>query len=528
MCHIKQKSMWGIFFILLFTNTYASEVEPGYVLYTSALGATTTYLMNMEKEVVHTWTHPRSGGYSVHLLENGNLLRPMEAPQGPGLNGAAASGVIQEIDPDGNIVWEFEYRTDDFVLHHNLVPMPNGNILAVAYERIPGAEAEQAGINVRAIDMWNRQILSEKIIEIDPTAPAGSEIVWQWRLFDHLVRQENAADHPTLFSTDLGMDGNRFPGFNDWMHLNGLSYCPVNDQVIFSSRYFSEIYVIDKSTTTEEAATGSGGRTGMGGRILYRWGNPQNYGAPGEKQLDVVHSPKFIPPGYPGEGNIILFENGVDRRQSQILEITPPVRDDGTYEYNEHTGFGPGEPEWVYTKSGFHSPLMSSVQRLKCGNTFTCESEPGRMREIAPDGTVLWEYEFGQMVSRVLKYPVDYSGIITLLDLEPIPDDNDSIPNDVDTIPDNRDTIPIKATQLQRSAINAPSIARKSGRIEFSNIKNMNVSIHSLSGKLIYSTSASNEVHTVLTNSFSEGLYITSITDREGRIIASGRITLIH
>ena len=49
----------------------------------------------------------------------------------------------------------------------------------------------------------------------------------------------------------------------------------------------------------------------MGGRLLYRWGNPQSYraGDRTHQRLFCQHSVKFLR-GVPGEGNILLFNNG--------------------------------------------------------------------------------------------------------------------------------------------------------------------------------------------------------------------------
>ena len=49
------------------------------------------------------------------------------------------------------------------------------------------------------------------------------------------------------------------------------------DQIVLSNHNLSEIWIIDHSTTTLEAASHSGGNSGKGGDLLYRWGNPQAY-----------------------------------------------------------------------------------------------------------------------------------------------------------------------------------------------------------------------------------------------------------
>ena len=119
----------------------------------------------------------------------------------------------------------------------------------------------------------------------------------------------------------------------DWMHMNAISYNENFDQIVLSSRLMDEVYIIDHSTTTLEAASHSGGNYGKGGDFLYRWGNPQNYdrGNSSNHILADQHSVNWIPDEYPGEGNLILFNNFHSNNSSAVLEFIPPINDDGSY-----------------------------------------------------------------------------------------------------------------------------------------------------------------------------------------------------
>ena len=67
--------------------------------------------------------------------------------------------------------------------------------------------------------------------------------------------------------------GNAAPGA-DWLHTNAIAYNPQRDEIALSVLGNNEIWIIDHSTTTEEARGSTGGNSGKGGDILYRWGNP--------------------------------------------------------------------------------------------------------------------------------------------------------------------------------------------------------------------------------------------------------------
>jgi hypothetical protein len=163
---------------------------------------------------------------------------------------------------------------------------------------------------------------------------------------------------------------------------------------------FSEIWVIDHSTTTAEAASHKGGRSGNGGDLLYRWGNPRAYrnGSKTEQQLFNQHNAHWIAPGLSGEGHILIFNNGSGRPggpYSSVDEIVPPVDPQGQYIRSRRGPYGPDKPVWTYTapkKSDFYSFFISGAQRLPNGNTLICTGASGTVFEVTLEKEVVWKY----------------------------------------------------------------------------------------------------------------------------------------
>jgi hypothetical protein len=218
------------------------------------------------------------------------------------------------------------------------------------------------------------------------------------------------ADHPELL--DINYMGSAYWG-PEWIHANALDYNPELDQIVFSSHYLHEFYVIDHSTTTEEAAGHSGGNSGMGGDILYRWGNPQAYdrGSSEDQYFYVLHGVNWIDEGLPGEGNILVFNNGSGRPgpdYSSVDEIVPPV-DGWVYTIDPGEAFGPETPVWSYKDPDhFFARHLSGAFRMPNGNTLITEGTDSYVFEVTRWDTIVWDYYTGGDLARVLRYPIDY------------------------------------------------------------------------------------------------------------------------
>jgi hypothetical protein len=186
----------------------------------------------------------------------------------------------------------------------------------------------------------------------------------------------------------------------DWTHFNAVAYNAELDQIVVSVHAFSEFWIIDHSTTTAEAASHKGGRSGKGGDLLYRWGNPRAYrnGSKMDQRLFNQHNAHWIAPGLPGEGHMLVFNNGSGRPggdSSSVDEIVLPVDSQGQYTRDRRGPYGPTQAVWSYSapkKSDFYSFFISGAQRLPNGNTLICSGANGSVFEVIPNKEVVWKY----------------------------------------------------------------------------------------------------------------------------------------
>ncbi|MCA6074499.1 aryl-sulfate sulfotransferase [Fulvivirga sedimenti] len=409
--------------------TKKENLTDGYAMFAVA-NSPSVYLVNRDGQVVHEW----KGNYFVlspYLLPDGSIMTNASDPDFPVFAGGGEMGRIQKISWDGEMLWDFEYATEEYLHHHDIAVMPNGNVLAIAWTAKTAEEAIAAGRKPEftpEAGLW-----PDKIIEIKPTDRTHGEIVWEWHVWDHMIQDYdpskknygNPAEHPELLdinasgeepnvitadslkvlrkmervrrNTTVENDG------SDVYHFNAINYNAELDQIIFSSPNLSEVFIIDHSTTTEEAAGHTGGKMGKGGDFLYRWGNPENYqrGDSTDRRLYHQHDVRWVEKGYPGDGNITVYNNDIPSNRkdslhySAIYEITPPVDNQGNYVLGENGRFGPAQPSWVYVAPdtvSFFGGFISGAHRMPNGNTFINEGPRARFMEVTAQGDLLWEY----------------------------------------------------------------------------------------------------------------------------------------
>ena len=369
-------------------------------------------LINMNGSELRLWKDVQGFPNKIfpggHIMGSTGTRNPMVALQDQ-------LDLIQ-IDWDGNIVWKFdraEFVEDpgeaprwvarqhhDFQREGNPVgyfapgmePMiDSGNTLVLCHK------------DVRCPYISDKPLLDDVIYEVN----WKGEIIWEWLCSDHVEEMGFSEAALNAMSRDPNYRGGSLmehaPAVGDWMHVNAMSALGPNkwfeagdgrfhpDNIIIDGRETNIICIIDKQT----------------GAIVWQIG-PDYDTRPELKALGWIigqHHAHMIPKGLPGEGNILVFDNGgwagygipnpgapkgvkaAQRDFSRVLEIDP-VSLRIVWQYT------PSEAGFVVPldASRFYSPFISSAQRLPNGNTLITEGSDGRLLEVTPEHELVWEY----------------------------------------------------------------------------------------------------------------------------------------
>jgi hypothetical protein len=383
---------------LLYQDNNATE---GYTLFTPQKN-NEVYLVNNCGEKVKQWSFAEFPGATCYLMANGNLMR-------------AGQDFVEVKDWNDNLIWSYATTANGIMQHHDIHPLPNGNVLCLVNDPYSLALITAEGRNP-AITASSLRL--EKIVEIQPTGLNTGIVVWQWKFKDHLVQDFDAtklnygvvANHPELLDLNYGN------GYNsDYIHTNSIDYNAALDQILISGRHLNEVFIIDHSTTTAQAASHSGGNSNRGGDFLWRWGNPQVYdqGNNDDRKLFLQHDAKWVESGYLDDGKITVFNNG-DAQSAQtfssVVMIQPEIL--GGIYTSSNNKFNPVNYDWAWHGSILGSTVyedkMSGIHGLPNGNVIVSETSLGRVSEITKTGTLLWSYRNpagGIVGSAVTIYP---------------------------------------------------------------------------------------------------------------------------
>ena len=139
----------------------------------------TTYLIDNCGRLVHSWQSNYKPGSSVYLLENGNLLRACRV-QSTIFTGGGIGGRVEKYDWENNLLWSYNFANNNYHQHHDIAPLPNGNILILCWEHKTALEAIQNGRDTSGL--IDNEIWATYILEVEPTGVNGINIIWEWRI----------------------------------------------------------------------------------------------------------------------------------------------------------------------------------------------------------------------------------------------------------------------------------------------------------------------------------------------------------
>lgn len=362
------------------------------------------YLLNNCGEIVHTWSDSSiwRPGNTAYITKQSKLIKCKRnrVITGNPIWFGGGGAIVEIRDWDNNLEWSYEINDTLHRLHHDIAPMPNGNILMIVWDKKTKNELIAAGRDTTIFK--ENELHADYIIEVNPK---NNEIVWQWNMWDHLIQDFDPtkanfgkiADHPEKIDIN-------FPsvaGGNSWLHTNAIDYNEELDQVMISIPTFNEIWILDHSTTTAQASGSSGGLSGKGGDLMYRWGNSATY-----KKDDVfkqtlffqhnVHwIDDFISPLNPNYGKIGIFNNRAGENYSTVNFINPPW---DMYEWRYTKTSGAWGPASSYYENKHPEPAklfsggLSSVQLLPNDNILILSGSSGYAFELTPKNEIVWEY----------------------------------------------------------------------------------------------------------------------------------------
>lgn len=345
----------------------AEKAYDGYTVFSPMFNCKTTYLIDMEGNLVHKWDTDYPPGLFGMLLPNGNLLRAGRMKEAPTTIGGTG-GIIQELDWSGKAVWEYKLCTPTQIQHHTFCRMPNGNTLILAWEFktieeaiAKGRDANTVPSSVFTRGQWYKGFWVDFVREVDK----DGKTVWEWHTWDHIGKGPTKLDINYILPKPVGEIYADF----DWSHFNTVDYIPETDQVILNSRNIGESYLVNHKT----------------GVIEWRWGNPSAYGQGrkpgwydnGDQQLFGPHHATRLE-----NGNIQIFDNGSERpegNRSAVVEVEPKT----------------GKVVWEYhskDSNSFYSYRQGAAQRLPNGNVLVTSSNHGHVFEVTPKKEIVWDW----------------------------------------------------------------------------------------------------------------------------------------
>lgn len=340
-------------------STNASDAYDGITLFKHA-GKNQLVAMDMDGTSLRVFTLPENSEYQ-HLdwarpLDGGELTLDLGTQQQSAEDRFPPHKFVRA-NVFAQILQTWEGGPGLRRLHHDSQVLANGHTLLLV-----------SPPNTYFPDIGGTIVQDDVIFEIDELG----NVVWIW---------STGAHYSELPLTMEDRDSLAAQDWIDIFHTNSIRVIPPNSydlgtypeltpgNIIVSERATSSVFIIDKET----------------GSIV--WSLDQS-------MIGHLHQhhPSMIPMGFPGAGNILLFDNGCcttglgeDRDYSRVLEIDP-TNQSIVWEYHGSMTDGGSTGDFYTTWGG-------SVQRLPNGNTLITSSAQGRIFEVDYDTfDIVWDF----------------------------------------------------------------------------------------------------------------------------------------
>jgi len=444
--------LWGMFALLIIPSTlfcfptvyptgttiYKPEkCQNGYTVYATETEGEGTVLIDMNGNVVKQWKEMSNLDHPVKILKGGYIMgATREKPEHIGrLWMHPQSTDLSIMDWNGKIVWTLPKAG----MHHDF-QLP-GN--PVGYW-IPGMplELKTDKVLILAHKMVTNKKISDKLLEDDYIVEVDSKgnILWEYLFSDGFTEMGWKEEDKNTIYRNPNFAATRIPGITggDWIHINSASYVGPNkwydqdpvkysmfhpDNIITDGRQTNTIEIIDRKMKKRVWQIGPY----YGSDSIWFFGGKQYKNS--YKNLGWIigqHHAHMIPKGLPGEGNILIYDNGgragygapnpvsatglnnASRDYSRVIEIDPTTLRI-IWEFS-------GKTQGYREESKFYSHYVSSAQRLPNGNTLITNGAVGQLQEVTAEGEIVWEYispwfvDTGKfnLVYRAYRVPYDY------------------------------------------------------------------------------------------------------------------------
>lgn len=307
-----------------------------------------------------------------------------------------------------------DLKSDSTDFHHDVKYMDNGNILLLGREPIDSLQQLAIGIVAPMDTIW-----SDFVWEIKPTGPSQYNLVWQWNLKNHLIQDKDPSKNTyAVVKSNLGKIDMNFRSLSSsrpWF-VNSIDYNDDRDEILLNTELGGETWIIDHSTTTDEAKGNSGGNSAKGGQIIFRWGNPQSYQRGNSEDIVQYGSSghNWIPPGYPDAGKILFTNGGDDRiadplglRYATIEMIQPSYDSQGRYILNADSIYQTDIHEILFAENQLsRTRFWGKVEQLESGNLLFVNGEKGRITELTKTGNIDFEAQYEPFSNAVIVFGV--------------------------------------------------------------------------------------------------------------------------